>query len=174
MQSTLAPRSSGKRARPGLPARAASLLLFSLLLLSPLRAMALLLPICETEAPVTRMPDPSCELVTAVDDETGKTSVAPICDPRGLSAIAPPRILPVADARIEASRPCGHDDGTPLLGPRPDDSGSPVAAHVTLAATIPLEPPGSAPRAEAALIDWREPAGGPRAGVSRDVYHPPR
>ena len=106
------------RVEPGavIPGRqlAFALLVALAALLVQERAFAAILPLCEAKAEWTTIPtapEPSCEVVTTVDEETGETTkAAPICDPRGASAVAPQRILPVEDARIEAPRSCGGAD----------------------------------------------------------------
>ncbi len=153
-------------------------LAFALVALLPLAARATIIPVCaddELATVVPAAPEPSCEVVTSIDDVTGETSVAPICDARGASAIAPPRILPIVDARIEAVPSCGSDGSSPALllphrgenpGPPPSFGADPAAMSTVLAVMDPRafdEAPGF-------LVD----PGAPRAGVRRDVYHPPR
>src|SRR5262245_38769817 len=87
-------------------------LAFAWVWLTPAWARAALVPICDAPANASLMPpvpEPACMVVTSVDDSTGETSAAPICDPRGASAIAPQRVLPVSDARLDASPTCGED-----------------------------------------------------------------
>jgi hypothetical protein len=147
-------------------------------LLLPRTAHAALLPICEARTDWTTIPapaEPSCEVVTTVDEETGATTkAAPICDPRGASAIAPQRILPVEDSRLDAVKPCGGSDDQ-LVGLQPHQNDPPAApAWASVQAHLPdalaLMPP-----LPAAEVAWRvRPAGASRPGIHRKVYHPPR
>lgn len=149
-----------------------------LVLLLPLRAHATIVPLCEDDR-ITLVPapsEPSCTVVTRVDDVTGETSAAPICDPRGATAIAPPRILPMTDARIDAVPGCdGGELSSPRVGPRSHD---PLAAGELGCATQPalllpdlVVPPAYVNLAPASCTPV---AGGPRLGVARGIYHPPR
>jgi hypothetical protein len=152
------------------------LLTFALALVLPLRARAAIVPICEDE-PMTLAPapsEPSCAIVTSVDEVTGETSAAPICDARGASSIAPPRILPITDARIDAVPGCNGQDAWPSVGPSSRDpapaaelAGPPQRA--LLAPELVVAGP-----TELVILSFAAPSGGPRAGVEQGVYHPPR
>ena len=106
-------------------AQLAFVLALALAWLLPRVAQAALVPTCDAAELASKMapPDePSCTVVTrVVDRATGATQAAPMCDPRGASAVAPQRVLPVDDARIEATPSCGADErsdrtSTPLTG----------------------------------------------------------
>jgi hypothetical protein len=159
-------------------AQLAFLLTLACVLLLPVRAQAALLPTCDaSELASTIVPpdEPTCTVVMrVVDQATGATTAAPICDPRGASAIAPPRILPVDDARIKATpAPCGEAGLAPLSGP--DARSAPHAAPAALAdyaleTSPPLVPP-------APLTGTLERIAGnvrPLHGFVRDIEHPPR
>jgi hypothetical protein len=92
---------------------------------------------------------------------------------QGVSAIAPPRLLPIADARIEAGPSCSSIDLGPTIGPRGTDSTLLQSPGITdqgmLGAVTLVQPP---PFLE--MIDVTEPTGGPRSGFGNGVYHPPR
>ena len=157
-------------------------------LLAPLRAWAAILPACENRELVTPAPapvpsilfadpppplaDPSC---VAPKDEPGTDSkAAPICDPRGASALAPPRVLVVNDASIRAVPSCGLELSSPMIGPAPRDTSTIHAAfalveHATMAAATRVPPPPSE------LGPAYPPVRGEaRAGTRPGVYHPPR
>jgi len=141
------------------------------------RASAAILPVCDkgdvaSVAPAP--PEPVCEVVTTVDDVTGTTKAAPICDPRGASAVAPPRVLPIADARIESAPSCTSDDLAFAFTPSRDDA--PPAPTVS-----PLVDP--ARLCEPLALPWSgyvetenflQAVSAPRAGVRREVDRPPR
>jgi hypothetical protein len=155
----------------------AMLLTFAVGMLLPLRAGATILPFCELQPAASTTPttpEPTCESVAAADDELGDTSSAPMCDLRGASVVAPPRIFPVDDARIESGqRGCGESASASSLSPLPQESPVPVSAASTdvtmLTDVVPLPPP-----ADSLLLDFLTDAGTPMAGASRGIYHPPR
>jgi hypothetical protein len=172
-------------------------LALALALLAPLRARAAMLPACENRELLTPAPlptpsllfvdapsevlvrwtpelpaDPSCG--ASGDELTGDAKSAPICDPRGASAIAPPRVLPVSDARIEATPSCELELSSPMIGPAPRDASTIHAAvmlaeHATLAG-IDLVPPASSELSPA----YPPVRGEAHTGIERSVYHPPR
>ncbi|WP_437639895.1 hypothetical protein [Sorangium sp. So ce854] len=157
--------------------RLMTLLTFALALVLPLRAGAAIVPVCEEDRMTIVAPpdEPSCTVLTSVDDATGETRDAPICDPRGASSIAPPRTLPVADDRIDAAPGCDGGDLWPKVGP---NSRNPVptgelasAPQQTLLLPEFVLP---APCAPVTHFSFIASSGGPRAGVGRGVYHPPR
>jgi hypothetical protein len=157
----------------------------------PLRARAAILPACEnreliTLAPALPLADPLAEPVVNAACATlgselegargaaGDSNVAPICDPRGASMVAPPRIHPVNDDRIEAPPDCEVQSTSPMLLPSSRDSsaihfGAVLAAHAILGGDTVV------PRVLSELAPAYLPTRGEdRAGIQRDVYHPPR
>lgn len=166
---------------------------FAVVLLIPLRARAAILPLCEVDAATVmpRMPvlpplafaaaaeepTPSCDQLSAVaDDEDGiDPRIAAFCDARGASAIAPQRIAPINDARIDANPACARlDTSTQTIAPSPRDGLATSSAALLLdpaaldAAAMIAPAPSELLPAFAPVID-RD-----RAGVERSVYHPPR
>ena len=156
--------------------RLLTFLAFALALVVPLRAQAAIVQVCEDDVVSVVPPpaEPSCAVVTSVDGVTGETSAAPICDPRGMSAIAPPRILPVADARIDAAPGCDSSEISPLAAPGSQDHTpvGPQASPALHAVLIPTLSP--APAQPSLLLPTTPVEGGPRAGIERSIYHPPR
>lgn len=171
---------------------------FAVAMLVPLllsgSAQAAILPLCEVEA-ATLMPrlpavlplafaaataaedaatpcgDPSAD----DDDANVDPKIAAFCDARGASAIAPPRILNINDARIEAAPGCARlDTSTPKLGPSPRDgyAARTIALLLDPAAVDPatLIHPASSELlpAYAPVTDVSLP------GIEQAVYHPPR
>lgn len=184
-QSVTAKRAAQRSARAFL-VRALSALAFVAAVVLPRWASAVILPLCEHDAmtlmPVSSLerelegstsispPPPPCDEAT----DGGDSSAAPICDPDGASAVAPPRLLPVADARIEAVPSCGESSFVgPSIGPQRGDhpalTSPAVVDHAALTAAL-LVPP--APFVECAVFP--APTGGPRAGVANGVFRPPR
>jgi hypothetical protein len=162
-------------------------LAFAATLLVPLVARAAFLPACESHEwsgertaflPIVALGAPegadACSTVRDADDEAIDVRVAAMCDARGASIVAPPRILPVADARIDAVPGCGFDLSAPHCGPSPDHTPAAVAAHA-LAQHATLDVLAQVPPAPSALLPAYPPvAGGARPGHARGVDHPPR
>lgn len=157
--------------------RILTLLAFALALVAPMRARAAIVPVCEDERMTIVAPpdEPSCTVLTSVDDATGETMAAPICDPRGASAVAPPRILPITDARIDAAPGCDGGVPWPQVGPN--------SRHPAPVSELASAPPQTvlvpdfvlpAPAQPVASFSFEPPPGGPRPGVEQGVYHPPR
>ena len=153
------------------------LLAFAMGLFMPSRAGATILALCEPQAAASMTPLPgeqTCEIAFAADDDIGSTSAAPMCDLRGLSIVAPPRILPISDARAEPGRRgCGVSAAAVYLSPGPRDNPLPLSAvsseFTSLAVLAALPPPR-----EATTLQFLSYGGAPRAGVLRDVFRPPR
>jgi hypothetical protein len=155
--------------------RAAAALAFGIAMLVSVRASAAIVPACEHDA-VTRLPtvhlESSCN-AAADADYASDSGFAPMCGEQGISAVAPPRLHPIADARIEAGSACSSIDVGQTICPRGTDPSlvqSPaVTDHGMLGAVVLVQP---APFLE--MIDPTEPTGGPLSGFGNGVYHPPR
>ncbi|APR80298.1 Hypothetical protein A7982_05645 [Minicystis rosea] len=163
---------------------AATLLVPVVVLLAPRLAFAALLPACESHevtptppewlAMPTILPD-SCTLGEIRNDEDpGDPRVAAMCSESGASVVAPPRVVPIVDARIEASSGCTGEISAPVCGPSSHDTplGQPAFAvldHAMLGDGL-LIPPATSELAP----PFRAAAGMPRAGVKHAVEHPPR
>lgn len=162
--------------------RLSALIALAMALLVPVRAWAALIPACENREVATVLPrEDEAERVDSTlcndgnaEDEVGDSKVPALCDPRGASIIAPPRIHAIIDARIESGARCGVTITTPMIGPGPDD-GSAAGALVAM--------PGHAVIPEGALVpapsyelapDFTPPEGGALPGVRRPIDHPPR
>jgi hypothetical protein len=182
------------------------LLAFAGVILVPARARAAICTLCEahdlltfvasaasaTSAPPaeTCMPDagapvPADAGLAVPCEDPGDLRVPALCDNRGASMIAPPRVLPVADARIEAVHGCASElaalinDGCgqrshAAIGPGPRHS--PVAgASPVLPEHAVLDAAGMVPPASSELgPDFPPVTGGPLHGVARGIDHPPR
>lgn len=157
---------------------AAAACVFVWMMLAPRMAFAVIVPVCEhdvaSKAPSAVL-ESSCDNGEAGTD-VGDPNAAPMCDERGMSREAPPRILPIADARIEAmtGAGCGFASEGPAIGPDGGKSPlSPNAAAVNVAALSPLEAIGPSPLA-GLLPSFIPSFDLPRLGFGRGVYHPPR
>lgn len=143
----------------------------------PSRSFAAIVPACEADF-ASRVVAPALEDTgTSCDpgaDDIDNSRVAPMCDARGASAIAPPRIRNVSDVRFERHRPCeGTETLRAAISPAPNDAPvQPPDAIVDRAVMPALEL--IATTAEERLIDPLARTDGPRAGVRSDVYKPPR
>ncbi|MFT3768863.1 MAG: hypothetical protein QM820_25755 [Minicystis sp.] len=154
--------------------------------LVPALARAAILPACENHeltptppewlAPTpTILPDACSVTEIRNDEDAGDPRVAAMCSESGASVVAPPRVAPVVDARIEAVPGCGSEvSAAPVIGPGPKDSpvGPPafaLADHAVLDEGLLVPPAASelAPPYPAA-------AGEARAGVRQGIDHPPR
>ncbi|UQA55133.1 hypothetical protein [Polyangium aurulentum] len=155
---------------------------FAVTWLAPRMAIAAIVPACENDAwssaPLAQPSGESvndCASVAGPVEEEGDPQVAPMCDPRGASALAPGRVHPMTDARIEAGGACdGGKIFGPSLVPAHDDHGSASAAWAVvdpahLDQTFELRPVYSIE-----LPVFPVEIGAPRAGFDRGVYHPPR
>ena len=169
---------------------------FAVALLFPLSASAAILPLCEVDA-VTMMPrmpaapapiplafaaaeesSPCSEIAAAADsdDAVVDSKIAAFCDARGASAIAPQRILPVNDARIEATPSCARLDASTsqTIAPSSHDGyatgGSALLLDPAALGASAMVPPASSELlpAYAPVLDVE------LTGVERSVYHPPR
>lgn len=165
-------------------------------------ARAALLPACEAHEPITRMPAewmapvapppaPAEDACTAMahdqsprgsqeergsQEDLGDVKVAAMCDDRGASIIAPPPILPIVDARIEAVPGCAADHATALAALRPGSRSAPSAAAApALAEHAVLDASDLVPPAPSELgLPFPPVRGRPQSGVARGIDHPPR
>lgn len=145
----------------------------------PSQSFAAIVPACENDfvssvkAPAADSADESCD-AAARGDDIDNSRAAPICDFRGASAIAPPRLRGVSEARFERSRSCdGPDSVRAAAGPRTSDS--PVQAPDTVFehAVLPV-PELVIPAAQTQLIEPPFRTDGPRTGARPEIFHPPR
>lgn len=156
-------------------ARVVGAVVFALAMLVPFRASAAIVPACEVDVE-TRAPAPQLE--SSCDGDSGSdhavdSVAAPMCGEQGVSVLAPPRLLPVADARIEARHSCSGFERGPSIGPHTGDppsiSSSATLERAVLDAGLVVPP---SPLLE--LGGFPAPTGGPRAGFAENIYHPPR
>jgi hypothetical protein len=178
---------SAKKDAPEMQRRVVQSLLvciaLALALLVPVRARAAILPACDNRELISLAPvfaDAPAEPVTAECDaplmEPEDSKVAAMCDLRGASMIAPPRVHPINDDRIEAGPSCerSSSSSSPMIGPSPRDSS---AIHVSLALIehATLDSSALFPRALSEPAPAYLPVRGEaRAGIEPGVYHPPR
>lgn len=152
-------------------------------LFAPGLARAAILPACEnyelSRAPVewavpTILPD-ACTLGgIEIDDDLGDMTVPAMCSENGASMVAPGRVLPVVDARIDAAPGCGAKLSAPAIGPAPNEAPAAAPAfavvdHAVLGAGV-LVPPAASELAPPFVVV----PGAPRAGVKHEIEHPPR
>lgn len=151
----------------------------------PQRALAAILPACEEQPMATWLPPPApppplatdCEAAAADgDDDTIITRGAPICDAQGASAVAPPRILPVEDSRLEAvPGMCAHGDGAADAALVPQQQERPASAGFVLPmATLPELSVLAPARFVLESPSFPAVTGEAREGLGERIYHPPR
>lgn len=157
---------------------------FFAVVLWPSRSFAAIVPACENDfvsrvaapsqpAQEQDQEDASCD-PGARGDDIDNSRVAPICDNRGASSIAPPRLHGVSDARFDRGRPCEGQDTlkTAVHSGRGDPPMSPpeaVVEHVVLPTPEIVGQPS-----EVRVIELPVRTDGPRSGVTFGIYHPPR
>jgi hypothetical protein len=164
---------------------------FAVALLFPLAASAAILPLCEVDAATVmprtpappphafvavEEPTPSCgELGAAADDDAVDPRIAAFCDARGASAIAPQRIIPINDARLEATPACARlDISTQTIVPSPRDGFATGTAAVLLDPAA-LDADAMIPPAASELLpDYAPVTDVNCSGIEQAVYHPPR
>lgn len=161
---------------------------FAAVWLAPLQAFAAIVQICDGDAisawnPVVSPSSPArssetnpaedCRAATGNSDELDP-QVAAMCDARAATVVAPDRVHPMSDARIDTVDSCDGFQHGPLASA-----------------------PGSNPHLDGSTLTYIEPAvlndalilrpqlfielprafvetGAPRAGFDQDIYHPPR
>ena len=166
---------------------------FAVALLFPLTAGAAILPLCEVDAATVMPrvpspsplafaaegePTPSCDQLSRLnvaDDEGIDPKIAAFCDARGASAIAPQRIVPISDARIEATPSCARlDTSSRTIARSPRDG---VTAGAAALALDPASLDASAmihPASSELLPDYAPVTDVDCSGIEQAVYHPPR
>jgi hypothetical protein len=126
-------------------------------------------------------PTPSCDQLSrlnaanAADDDGVDPKIAAYCDARGASAIAPQRIAPIADGRIEATPSCARlDTSTTTIAPSPHDGLATGSAALALDPAA-LDPSAMIHPASSELLpDYAPVTSADCAGIQRSIYHPPR
>jgi hypothetical protein len=165
---------------------------FAVALLFPLTASAAILPLCEVDSATVmprapsplafvaaEEPTPSCEelgrLNAANDDDTIDPKIAAFCDARGASAVAPQRIVPITDARIDAAPSCARvESATQTIAPSPHDSPATGSAAFLLDPAA-LDPSAMVHPASSELLPAYAPVDDVEcSGIEQAVYHPPR
>ncbi len=178
---------------------------FAVAMLFPLTAGAAILPLCEvdsatlmprTSAPLpspiafaaAEEPTPPCDELSRLsaanaanaanavnDDDTIDPKIAAYCDARGASAVAPQRIVPIADGRIEAASSCARVEGSAqTIAPAPHDSPTTGSAAFLLDPAA-LDPSTTILPAPSELLPAYAPVTDVDcSGIEQAVYHPPR
>lgn len=154
--------------------------------LAPLQAMAAIVPICDGDAvsvwnPVvpavrtveTTPTDEDCRAAPSNADEH-EAHVAAMCDARAATIIAPNRIHPMSDARIDAVVSCDGIQHGPFAN---SSNGSEYIDGLSWAHVDPAvlsEPVMVRPRIYIELPPVFMETGSPSNGFDPDIYHPPR
>jgi hypothetical protein len=175
------------RVEPGSVPRARLLALATFAVLAllawPQRALAAILPACEEAPAATMLPAPAPQPLPQSDcdqadddDDTALAFGAPICDAHGASALAPPRIFPVEDSRLEAvPGTCAHGSGDAAASLGPQQQERPASATFVLPhAALPELPALAEARVWVEAASLPEAEGHARDGLRARIYHPPR
>jgi hypothetical protein len=150
---------------------------------NPAPARPALVPACEVHE-FSAMPsewlkqEPASDACSTADrdaqDDLGDPRVAAMCDARGASVIAPPRILSIADARIDVASGQAFELGPHIVGPSPHDSPASGPSYAIFEQAT-LDDVLVVPPAPCELAPPYPPVeGGARQGVARGIDHPPR
>lgn len=168
--------------------RLAMCLTVAVALLLALPARAAFVPACEARAVATLLPPPDPSFILADDAEEqiaaacllaaaqsdiDTSKVPALCDARGASMVAPPRILPVSNARIDAARSCDALTSSPIAGPSSHDSPGPDSSPAMIDGAVLTGLPAIAP-AEGTLLPISGESDEPRAGFAHGIERPPR
>jgi len=153
---------------------------FAVVWLVPSVASAMIIPVCDGDTASILPAQKPTDVETTTDcaapmpSDEADDSIAAMCDIRGATTVAPDRIHPESDARIDAVVSCDGSIQGPLLGPSHGEDGPAsvshaIVQHAVLAGMFDLRP---------ALHDELPPylpvTGAPQAGFGCEIYHPPR
>ncbi|MRG91595.1 hypothetical protein [Polyangium spumosum] len=148
---------------------------FAVVWLVPLRAYAAIVPVCDDDggSVATSAAAPAVDCAAPLDPlDDLDPEVAAMCDERGATAVAPGRIHPETDARIDAVVTCDGRDLGPALGASHGEQ-NPASFVATvpdamLSASFDLRP------AFAVELPAFPPVeGAPLRGVRREIDRPP-
>jgi len=163
----------------------AVLAFFAATWLAPLRAMAAIVPICDGDAvsawgPVVQSvrttetnPAEDCHSATASSDEQDP-QVAAMCDAHAATVVAPGRIHPMSDARIDAVVSCDGIQHGPFASAPDSNHFVDGLSWVNVDPAILTESILVRPRLFIELPPTFVDTGSPRVGFDREIYHPPR
>jgi len=180
-----------RRFAPNLLACVALMAAFVVTFCAPRRAFATILPACESHVLATEVAPPALPEAdgaetaepkpsacrSALDERApeGDTRFSPMCDARGASTEAPPRIHAIGDERLEAVPSCEHGLSSPTaIGPSPRElpaqsDGVALADHAVLPPLFVLPAPLGA-----AAPDFLPLPDEARPGERQRIDHPPR
>lgn len=158
---------------------------FAAVWLAPFQALAAIIPICDGDAisawnpavPTMRVaetnPVEDCQAAAVSPDEQDP-QVAAMCDVRAATVVAPNRIHPMSDARIDAVDSCDGIQHGPLASA---PGSNPLLDGFTWAYVEPAVLSDNfaiLPQPFVELPCVFVDPGAPRAGFDREIYHPPR
>ncbi len=153
--------------------------------LAPLQAMAAIIPICDGDAvsawgPVIQAgrtadttPTDDCRATPSNSDEY-EPLVAAMCDAQAATVIAPNRIHPMSDARIEAVVSCDGIQHGPFASAPNSNHYVDGLSWANVDPAVLAEPLMVRPRIYTELPPAFVDPGSPRCGFDREIYHPPR
>ena len=153
--------------------------------LAPLQAMAAIIPICDGDAvsawgPVVQAvrtadanPVDDCRATPSSSDEHDP-HVAAMCDVQGATVIAPNRIRPMSDARIDAVVSCDGIEHGPFAGAPNSNHYVDGLSWANVDPAALTEATMVRPRIYVELPPMYVDSGSPCIGFDREIYHPPR
>ncbi|MEO5727837.1 MAG: hypothetical protein ABI134_33465 [Byssovorax sp.] len=131
------------------------------------------LPLAFAEEPLTR-----CSELSAAggnEEDVVDSKIAAFCDARGASAIAPQRIHPINDARIDATPSCARLDSSSQTIAPSSHEGPAIGAAALLLDPAALGAATMIPPAASELLPAYAPVTDAEcSGIEQAVYHPPR
>jgi hypothetical protein len=158
---------------------------FAAVWLAPLQAMAAIIPICDGDAvsawgPVVQAvrtvdanPSEDCRTAASSSDELD-THVAAMCDAQGATVVAPNRIFPMSDARIDAVVSCDGIQKGPFASAPSNSHYVDGLSWANVDPAVLSGPLVVRPRIYIELPPMYVNSGSPCIGFDREVYHPPR
>ena len=157
---------------------------FAVTWLAPLRVFAAIIPICDGDAvsgsPMAQSHGPSdaalseaCPAPASASDDFDPR-VAAMCDAQAATVVAPNRVHPMTDARIDAVVSCDGIHHGPFASSPSSNHGVDGLSWVNVDPATLAEPSVLRRRIYFELPPMFIDEGAPRVGFDREVYHPPR
>lgn len=161
---------------------------FAAFWIAPLQAMAAIIPICDGDAisavgPVfaavhpaeTNIPEDCRALpINAGNSDEHDPQVAAMCDTSAATVVAPNRVHPMTDARIDAAPSCSGIQHGPFVNASHDGPQLDGLSWVHVDPTVLSEAWVMHSRPFVELPPMLMDLGSPHTGFDREIYHPPR
>jgi len=159
--------------------------IFAVVWLVPTRAFATIIPVCDGDAfsgvptlgqtPAETPPVDCTPAQAPSEGEDVDPQVAAMCDARGATVLAPDRIHPETDARIDIGSCEGNPSlHGPMLGPSHNDGGPLASSFVMTQDAVLTNSLQIRPALFDELPSYLPVTGAPQAGFDIEIFHPPR